>query len=381
MATPRRAPKRHRPALRTWRASAATIHEVARRAKVSSATVSRVLSGAKFVSGELVDRVWRAVNELDYRPNQVARNLRARATRTIGVVIPDIQNPFFTSVVRGIEDALQERQFTLLLANSDGDPDRERVCLETLCAEEVAGLLMVPCNDEPLAYAPLVRQGVPVVAVDRVAADFDVDSVGVTNEEGAFEAVRHLAGLGWRPIALIGGPQTTNVAVERERGYHRALAECGLSEMPTLVERADFREDGGYAAMQRLLERTPRPRAVFISNNLMAMGALRAISDAGLRVPDEVALVLFDDIPWGARVNPPLTAVAQPTYDLGVSAARLLLDRIHEPDRPVRHVALKTELIVRDSCGIHLLHKAPGSTRSSDYGLRSTNPSHKTSDS
>ena len=133
MATPRRAPKRHRPALRTWRASAATIHEVARRAKVSSATVSRVLSGAKFVSGELVDRVWRAVNELDYRPNQVARNLRARATRTIGVVIPDIQNPFFTSVVRGIEDALQERQFTLLLANSDGDPDRERVCLET-CA-------------------------------------------------------------------------------------------------------------------------------------------------------------------------------------------------------------------------------------------------------
>ena len=302
---PRTTTRRPRPSLKTWRSSAPTIHEVARRAHVSSATVSRVLSGTKFVSGELAERVWNAVRELDYRPNHVARNLRARATSTIGVVIPDIQNPFFTSLVRGIEDALQAQKFTLLLANSDGDSARERVCLDTLCAEEVAGLLVVPCNAEPGAYDHLAKQGVPVVAVDRSPAGLNVDLVGVTNEEGARAAVLHLARLGWERIALVGGPLSTNVAVEREQGYRRALEEAGLAFAPSLVERADFREEGGYQAMANLLHVTPRPTAVFVANNLMAMGALRAISDASLRVPDDIALVLFDDIPWGARAQPP----------------------------------------------------------------------------
>ncbi len=349
-----RSTKRTRPSHKTWRASAPTIHEVAKRADVSSATVSRVLSGTKFVSGELAERVWDAVRDLEYRPNHVARNLRARATSTIGVVIPDIQNPFFTSVVRGIEDALQAQKFTLLLANSDGDPDRERVCLDTLCAEEVAGLLVVPCNAEPNAYQQLARHGVPVVAMDRSPVGLNVDVVGVTNEEGARTAVLHLARLGWKRIALVGGPLSTNVALEREQGYRGALEEAGLPYSPALVQRADFREEGGYQAMAELLRVSPRPTAVFVANNLMAMGALRAISDASLRVPDDVALVLFDDIPWGARLNPPLTAVAQPTYDLGVSAARVLLDRIFEPHRPVRRLALQTTLIVRASCGAAL---------------------------
>ena len=256
---PRTTTRRPRPSLKTWRSSAPTIHEVARRAHVSSATVSRVLSGTKFVSGELAERVWNAVRELDYRPNHVARNLRARATSTIGVVIPDIQNPFFTSLVRGIEDALQAQKFTLLLANSDGDSARERVCLDTLCAEEVAGLLVVPCNAEPGAYDHLAKQGVPVVAVDRSPAGLNVDLVGVTNEEGARAAVLHLARLGWERIALVGGPLSTNVAVEREQGYRRALEEAGLAFSPSLVERADFREEGGYQAMANLLRRDAAP--------------------------------------------------------------------------------------------------------------------------
>ena len=243
--------------------------------------------------------------------------MRARATSTIGVVIPDIQNPFFTSVVRGIEDALQVEKFTLLLANSDGDPSRERVCLDTLCAEEVAGLVFVPCNAEPRAYEHLGRQGVPVVAVDRSPVGLSVDLVGVTNVEGARDAVLHLAALGRRRIALIGGPPSANVAVEREQGYREALDQASLSYVPALVVRADFREEGGYQAMVSLLNRPVLPDAVFVANNLMAMGALHAMADASLRVPDDVALVSFDDIPWGARVSPPLTAVAQPTYDLG----------------------------------------------------------------
>lgn len=351
MASSPRSPRSRRPAHKTWRASAPTIYQVARHAGVSAATVSRVLSGAKFVSGELAERVWNAVRELEYRPNHIARNLRARVTSTVGVVIPDIQNPFFTSVVRGIEDALQAEKFTLLLANSDGDPARERVCLDTLCAEEVAGLIFVPCNAEPTAYDHLARQGVPVVAVDRSPVGLDVDLVGVTNEEGARGAVLHLVRLGHKRIALIGGPPTANVAVEREYGYRRALETAGLSVTPSLVVHSDFREEGGYQAMTELLRQSPRPDAVFVANNLMAMGALRAARDAALRVPEDIGLVSFDDIPWGARVDPPLTVVAQPTYDLGVSAARILLDRLREPHRPIRRVSLQTTLIVRRSCG------------------------------
>jgi DNA-binding LacI/PurR family transcriptional regulator len=368
---------RSRPAPATWRSSAPTIHAVAKRAGVSSATVSRVLSGTKFVSHELAERVARAVKELEYRPNHVARNLRVRATSTVGVVIPDIENPFFTSVVRGIEDALQARRFTLLLANSDGDPDRERVCLDTLCAEGVAGLIFVPCNNEPLAYQHLTRQRVPLVAVDRSPADLDVDLVCVSNEEGARQAVRHLIALGWRSVGLIGGPPTTNVAVERERGYQQALAESGLPDGPGLVQRADFKEEGGYRAMQALLDSAPGLRAVFVANNLMAMGALRALADRSLRVPEDVALALFDDIPWAARLSPPLTAVAQPTYDLGVSAAQVLLDRITQPARPVRRVALKTELIVRASCGARLPEAARPPAAGDLHSARHSTPASR----
>jgi LacI family transcriptional regulator len=355
MTTPtRRTPEAARASTSTWRTAAPTIHQVARRARVSTATVSRVISGAKRVSPELAERVWRAVEDLDYRPNKVARNLRVRATSTVGVVIPDVENPFFTSVVRGIEAGLQERRFTLLLANSDGDPERERLSLETLCAEEVAGLLVVPCNADARPYQRVAQQGVPVVAVDRSPIGLDVDLVRVTNEEGAHDAVSHLAQLGWQPIALVGGPPETNVAVERERGYRRALDEAGVPHDAACIQRADFKEEGGRRAMTALLQTPVRPRAVFVANNLMAMGALQAIGDAGLRVPQDIALVLFDDIPWAACMNPPLTAVAQPTYDLGLSAARLLLDRLVEPHRPIRHVVLRTTLIVRSSCGVAL---------------------------
>lgn len=345
---------------------APTVRQVARHARVSTATVSRVVSGSRFVSPEVAARVWAAIRELDYRPNHVARNLRVRTTSTVGVIIPDIQNPFFTSVVRGIEAGLQERRFTLLLANSDGDPERERGCIESLCAERVAGLLIVPSQSDGKIYERLARHGPPIVALDRSPANLDVDQVRVTNEEGARSAVRHLASLGWTRIAFIGGPGEANVAVDRERGYRQALAEAGLTVDPSLIQRADFKEDGGYRAMTALLNGPVRPRAVFVANNLMAMGALHAIGDAGLRVPEDIALALFDDIPWAARLHPPLTAVAQPTYDLGLSAARLLLERLRDPHRPVRHLVLQTTLVVRASCGVELVRGTAGRRPATD---------------
>jgi LacI family transcriptional regulator len=223
---------------------AVTISEVAARAAVSTATVSRVMAGTARVSDGLRHKVFRAARQLDYRPNRVARNLRVRATRTIGVVIPDILNPFFTSVVRGIEDVLQSEDYTLLLGNSDGQGERERLYLDTLRAEGVAGILFVPSNGQKDAYRSLGRTGIPLVAIDRCPVGLDVDLVTVTNEEGAHSAVSHLLGLGWKRIALISGPAHLNVAQEREQGYARALREAGQrldpawSAAPTSASRA-----------------------------------------------------------------------------------------------------------------------------------------------
>jgi LacI family transcriptional regulator len=336
----------------------ATISEVAARAGVSTATVSRVIAGTGQVGDTLRDRVLRAARQLDYLPNRVARNLRVRATRTIGAVIPDILNPFFTAIVRGIEDALQPEGYTLLLGNSDGEAERERLYLDTLRAEGVAGIVFVPSNGEKNAYRSLRRAGVPVVAIDRSPVGLDVDLVEVTNEEGAHAAVAHLVGVGWKRIGLIAGPTQLNVSRERERGYERALKEAGLAASPDLVRRADFHEQGGYDAMRSLLELPERPSAVFVANNLMSMGALHAISDAGLEIPRDIGIVSFDDVPWGAWLQPPLTVVDQPAHHLGTTAARILLSRLRDPDRPIRKVVLKTKLVVRASCGARGLRDA-----------------------
>jgi LacI family transcriptional regulator len=314
--------------------------------------VSRVVAGTGRVSDGLREQVLRAARELDYRPNRVARNLRVQATRTVGVVIPDIVNPFFTAMVRGIEDALQPEDYTLLLGNSDGRAERERLYLDTLRAEGVAGILFVPSNDQPDAYTSLGRAGIPIVAIDRSPVGLDVDLVTVTNEEGAHAAVAHLCALGWKRIGLVGGPSHLNVARERERGYERALREAGMPVDPELMRRADFKEQGGYDAMRSLLDPLARrPTAVFVANNLMAMGALHAIGDVGLRIPKDMGIVCFDDVPWGAWLQPPLTVVDQPAFELGASAARILMSRLREPNRPVRKVVLPTRLVVRASCG------------------------------
>jgi DNA-binding LacI/PurR family transcriptional regulator len=180
--------------------------------------------------------------------------------------------------------------------------------------------------------------------------------VTVTNEEGAYEAVAHLCGHGWKRIGIVGGPSHLNVAREREQGYERALREAGMPVDPDLVRRADFKEQGGYDAMRSLLGLADRPTAVFVANNLMAMGALHAIGDAGFGIPKDVGIVCFDDVPWGAWLLPPLTVVAQPAFELGVTAAQILLGRLRDPDCPVRKVVLPARLLVRASCGAGPAH-------------------------
>lgn len=340
-----------RRATRTTNGSVPTIKHVAARAGVSTATVSRVLAGLEGVRPDLQERVHSAVSELGYYPNRVARNLRVRTTRLIGLVISDIQNPFFTSVVRGIEDVLQRSDYTLLLGNTDENLEREQLYLTTLRAEGVAGIILAPTGKRADNYSHLLPIQLPVVAIDRTPAGLSADSVIVNNSAGACAAVTHLIGLGHRRIGCISGPRNLSTAEERRNGYERALREHQLPILDSLIYYADFRQQGGYAAMQALLELDERPSAVFVGNNLMTLGALQALHERDLQIPSDVAIVGFDDMSWATSLQPPLTAVAQPTYQLGTTAAHLLLARLNEPHRPVQHIVLDTELKVRASCG------------------------------
>ena len=347
------------------RPRAASITRVADRAGVSIATVSRVFADHPAVSDALRLRVREAARTLNYRPSRAARALRAGTSQAVGVVIPDLENPFFTAVVRGIEGVLQAAGYMLLLANSDEDTARERRILEAFRADGAAGVIFVPINGARNAYQDVLAPPLQVVAIDRSASSLRTDLVTVDNVGGTRRGVQHLLSRNHRSIALLGGPSRHSTAKERERGYYEALRTAGLPIRAELVYHGDFREGGGYRGMKALLALPRRPSAVFVANNLMTLGAFRALHEAGIRVPDDLALIGFDDMPWATSLNPPLTAVSQPSHELGSSAADLLLDRIARPGRAVRHLMLDTSLVERASCGpvIRQTPATPSSTR------------------
>ena len=324
----------------------ATIYDVARRAEVSAATVSRVLNGHSSVDPQLAERVRAAVTELDYRPSALARNLRRSRTSLWAVIISDVGNPFFTSLVRGVEDVAQSSAYSVVLCNSDEDPDKEANYVSVALAEQVAGVILSP-SGQPAVAARLLDAGTPLVLIDRELRDVGADSVLVDNEHGAAEAVAHLLANGYQRIGCITGPESVSTARRRLRGYQQALADGGSHYDDSLVRYGDFRETGGYRAMTELLDLPEPPDAVFVANNLMAVGALECLRVRGVTVPDQVGVVGFDDLPWPSLVRPALTTVSQPTYELGRVAAQLLSERIEDRDREPTTVVLKTELRVR----------------------------------
>jgi LacI family transcriptional regulator len=326
--------------------------DVAELAGVSASTVSHVLNGTRKVSEDTRERVRLAIEELGYEPNLLAKSLKVSRTFTIGLLISDIQNPFFTSVIRGAEDVALSRGYHLFLCNTDEDPSREDEYVRELSKKRVDGLIVASSASRRNHTLQLRLEDVPFVFMDREVEGIEADTVSVDNRLGMRLIAEHLTQLGHERVGLVSGPLEKSSGHERYHGLRDALADLGLPLHDSLVRFGDFRVSGGREAAEELLRLPEPPTALVVSNNQMTLGALLAVRELGLRVPDEVSVVSFDDMEWAPLANPPLTALAQPTYEMGATAARMLLDKIEKKatGSPSK-LFMEPELMVRGSTG------------------------------
>ena len=327
----------------------AKIEDVARQAGVSTATVSRVLSGKPYVSDDLRERVISAVQDLNYRPSRVARSLRIQRSSIIGLIVSDIQNPFFTSVVRAVEDTAYQHKFSVFLCNSDENSEKETMYVELMVAEHVAGVILSPTLGQNDIYRHLAEAGVPAVAIDRRVTNVDIDSVLIDNVGAARQAVLHLLEMGHRRIGAVIGTPVSSTGEERLRGYVEAIQMYGIAVEPEMIRTGAPRIVTGHDFTNELLGLPQPPSAIFTGNNLLTLGALSAIHERGLRIPDDIGIAAFDEMEWMYFVKPALTVVAQPTYEMGRTAVELLLQRMEDPDRPYQEVLLAAALHIRES--------------------------------
>ena len=329
-----------------------TIGHVARLAGVSSTTVSHVLSGKRPVSAATQERVHEAVRELGYRPNSVARSLRTRRSQMIAVIVPDITNPFYGVMTRGLADTLDDAGYRSYVCNTDGSIDRERDFVEDALDRGVDGIVMSWLHVEPAEVDVIQRARKPLVLLADGEEIPGVDQVTVDDGAGARAATQHLLARGARRVAMITGPAGTSR--DRVKGYADALTAAGLTYDPALTREGGWLRDGGREAMHSLMALEPRPDAVFCANDLMAIGAMDAARELGLRIPDDVALAGFDDIEAAALLTPPLTTVINPAYEIGEAAGRMILDRMVTgrgavPEGASRRVVLPCRIAERRS--------------------------------
>lgn len=329
-----------------------SIHDVARHAGVSSATVSRVLAGSETVKAQLRERVLKSIDELHYRPNRVARSLRSQKSTTIGLIIPDIQNPFYLSIVRAVEDVAYKLHYRVILCNSDEDVEKEALYLNHLLDENIGGIILSPARERGTLLTDQINRmagTTPIVVLDRRLAGVTLDTVLTNNFESAYELVSHLISNGHRSIGAILGVSDITTGRERMEGYLRALADHNIPFVQKQLMQVVPKAPNGYAAARQILSLAEPPTALFTGNCQITAGALRAAYDLSLNLPHDIAIAGFDDMEWNVIVQPGITAVAQPTYELGRVAATLLMERIEKPSLPVREVMLKSKLIVRKS--------------------------------
>lgn len=324
------------------------IKDVSRLAGVSPATVSRVLNGSTSVHAEYRERVLRAAAELGYTPNRLASNLRRQKAQMIGVVVPDIENPHFTQLVRAIEDAAYSLGYRVLLCNTDEQAEKQRSYLEMLAAERVLGVILSASDPVGAEIGQILDLSIPIVAVDRPVTDSRVDYVVGDNVAGARLATEHLIRLGHRHIGFVAGRVELETAADRLAGYLSTMQIAGLEAS---WASGASRIQTAVSATRTLLARSPRPTALLVGNNPMTIGALRVVREQGLRVPDDVALVGIDDTIWSPFLDPPLTALALPVRQMASRAVKLLLERISGKRSEPEQVLFPFELRVRESCG------------------------------
>jgi LacI family transcriptional regulator len=331
-----------------------TMRDVAIRSGVSVSTVSRVITGSVPVDPATADRVREVIADLGYRPNLLARSFRRKETQTIGLLVPDNSNPFFAEVARAIEDAGFEEGYNVVLCNSDLSPIKQASYVDALLSKRVDGLILassglIPADDGHDAVERILAAGAPCVVVDRDLGEMPVDQVLVDNDRGGYLAGQHLLALGHRRIACLVGPSDLTPSAGRFVGFMRALEEAGVRIAPQCLVRGDGRPAGGAAAVRQLMAQGFDVTAVFAFNDLMATGAMGELQRAGLRVPRDMSVVGFDDIPLASAIYPALTTVAQPIAEMGKVGVRLLLDRMARRDAPYQRVLLPTRLVVRES--------------------------------
>lgn len=328
-----------------------TMRDVAEEANVSVTTVSHVINGTRFVSEELRKRVLETMKRLDYRPNILARGLRVGKTNTIGLIVPDNSNPFFAEVSRVVEDVGFDSGYNVILCNSDGNLDKELTYIDVLVAKQVDGIIFIASSSQSEHLRLLVSERIPVVVADREMPDLDVDLVLVDNSRGGYEATKYLLELGHRRIGCIAGPSDITPSAERIKGYRQALSEFDVPFGEDLIVRGDFQFEGGKKAMSQLLALPKPPSAVFICNDVMAIGAMGSIRSVGLRIPEDVSIVGFDNIGQASATWPPLTTIAQPIEQMARIATELLIRRLTgsaDPER--RRIVLEASLVIRGSC-------------------------------
>ncbi len=322
-----------------------TLSDVARLAGVSTMTVSRVINESGYTSLETRSRVNDAIAELGYVPNALARQLRSKKTKTLALILTDIRNPFFTTIASGVEDKARTSGYAVMFCNTYESESEETEYLRVLIERRVDGILLVPSCGAGTSVQRLQAHGMPTVILDRHVRDVEADEVRADSRAGAYAAVRHLTDLGHRRIAMLTGPQGISTSTDRIDGYREALGEvCPVGDCGQIL-LGEFSEASGYAMTCQVLQRQPRPTAIFAANNFIAFGAMRALREAGLGVPEDVSMVVFDDLPPGWVMDPFLTVVSQPAYEIGKQAAGLLLERLSgvAPEGP-RTIVLPSEL-------------------------------------
>lgn len=323
--------------------------QVAEKARVSTTTVSHVINNTRVVSADTRERVLSVIDELRYIPSAVARSLKNDKTHTLGMMIPNNSNPYFAEIIQGIEDESFKLGYNIILCNSYDDPKKQAAYTRVLMEKRIDGLIIVASGSDDELNQLLSDEAIPKVLVDREVPGLAADFIESDHEQGGYLATKHLLELGHTDIACVAGPKTLLPSGDRVHGYLRALQEANVPFQDEFLAHSDFTSQGGFTAFQQLLALKKRPSAIFVSNDLMAIGGLCAAQQAGVQIPTELSVVGYDDIALASFSTPRLTTIAQPKYEIGVLTAQVMVARIKNAELPLRREMLQTQLVIRQS--------------------------------